>query len=85
MSGKFLMGNLHLDHIKPLSTAKTEEELRQLCHYTNLQWIWADVNMAKSDTWSPEDEKFWVENIYQNPDFMNLYVPDSVWSAILSS
>jgi hypothetical protein len=39
----------HIDHIKPLSLAKTEEELIALCHYTNLQPLWAIDNLTKSN------------------------------------
>lgn len=39
----------HIDHIIPLSSAETEEELYELCHYTNLQPLWAEENMKKSD------------------------------------
>lgn len=39
----------HVDHIIPLSSARTEEELIKLCHYTNLQPLWAAENIAKSD------------------------------------
>jgi len=39
----------HIDHIIPLSSAKTEEELYKLCHYTNLQPLWAEENMKKSN------------------------------------
>ena len=37
----------HIDHIVPLSSAKTIEELEKLCHYTNLQPLWASDNMSK--------------------------------------
>lgn len=37
----------HIDHIIPLSSAKTEDELYKLCHYTNLQPLWAIDNIKK--------------------------------------
>jgi hypothetical protein len=39
----------HIDHIIPLSSAKTEEELKQLCHYTNLQPLWGIDNLKKGN------------------------------------
>ena len=43
-------GDWHIDHIIPLSSATTEVELRKLCHYTNLQPLWAYDNMSKGAT-----------------------------------
>ena len=40
-------GKWHIDHIIPLSSANSEEELMKLCHYTNLQPLWAIDNFKK--------------------------------------
>lgn len=37
----------HLDHHIPLVSAKTEEELYKLCHYTNLKPMWGADNIKK--------------------------------------
>lgn len=38
-----------IDHIIPLSSAKTEEEMYKLCHYSNLQPMWYLDNIKKSN------------------------------------
>lgn len=40
--------DVHIDHIIPLSTAKTEEDVYKLCHYTNLQLLYATDNLKKN-------------------------------------
>jgi hypothetical protein len=43
-----LMGeHIHIDHIVPLSSANTEDEVYKLCHYTNLQPLWDEDNLKK--------------------------------------
>jgi len=39
---------VHIDHIIPLKTANTEEEIIKLCHYTNLQLLKAKDNLKKN-------------------------------------
>jgi hypothetical protein len=46
-----LAGN-QIDHVCPLSCAKTEEEVYKLNHYSNLRILPAAENLAKSDSWT---------------------------------
>jgi hypothetical protein len=41
-------GDWHIDHIIPLATAKTEEDVVKLNHHTNLRPMWAQDNLRKS-------------------------------------
>jgi len=56
MESKFVNGmnwenrsEWHIDHIIPLSTAKSEQELIALSHYTNLQPLWVIDNLKKGN------------------------------------
>lgn len=42
-------GEWHLDHIIPISIAKTEKEIYELNNYTNLQPLWMLDNLIKSN------------------------------------
>lgn len=40
---------VHIDHIIPLSIAKTKDEVIKLCHFSNLQLLKATDNLKKSN------------------------------------
>ncbi len=42
-------GEWHIDHIIPLSSAKSEEQPYDLCYYTNLQPLWKRDNLIKGN------------------------------------
>ena len=37
----------HIDHIIPLISAKNNQDIEKLMHYTNLQPMWAQENLKK--------------------------------------
>jgi len=39
----------HIDHKVPLASAKNNEEVYRLCHYTNLQPLWSEENYKKGN------------------------------------
>ena len=49
---------VHIDHIIPLSTAKTEKDVIKLCHYSNLQLLKAQDNLSKGSslTWNVDNK-----------------------------
>jgi hypothetical protein len=50
-------GKWHVDHVIPLASAKTPEDLIKLCHYTNLQPLWAIENILKRDKLPEQTEQ----------------------------
>jgi hypothetical protein len=55
---------LDLDHVIPVCTATTEEELLELNHYTNFQLLPSDYNrnIKKDNPWDQVDFEAWLEN-----------------------
>lgn len=49
MCWELLGKKIHIDHIIPLSSAKTEKDIYKLCNYRNLQPMWAEDNIKKSN------------------------------------
>lgn len=41
------ISKIHIDHIVPLDSARTEEDVLALCHFTNLRPVWASENLSK--------------------------------------
>ena len=50
-------GDWHIDHIIPMAAAKDEFEAEILNHHLNLQPMWADNNIKKSDSYKEEDKE----------------------------
>lgn len=46
----------HIDHIRPLSSFDLSDpsEFKKACHYTNLQPLWAEENLAKGKRFSSD-------------------------------
>lgn len=53
------MNGWHIDHIRPIASfdLSDPQQLHECFHYTNLQPLWAEDNLKKSDLWdgSPRD------------------------------
>ena len=47
-------GDWHIDHIRPCASfdLTVPEQQRQCFHWSNLQPLWANDNLAKADSWS---------------------------------
>jgi hypothetical protein len=42
--------NVHIDHIIPISSAQSHDEVLALSHFSNLQWLAHDENIRKRDS-----------------------------------
>ena len=62
------IGELHLDHVVPMSLAQTEDEAILLCHYSNYQLLTAKENLLKKDFYvNPTNLKRVLQH-HPNPD-----------------
>jgi hypothetical protein len=57
----------HIDHIIPLAAAENKSELIALCYYKNLEPLWENDNLIKSDNYDPKEKeeylKWYSENV----------------------
>ena len=54
---------VHIDHVIPLASGKTKQEMIELCHWTNLQYLLPSDNFSKHDKMPEELEK---EHFYES-------------------
>jgi len=75
MENKFVEGmswdrrqEIHFDHIIPISAwnLKDDKECRACWHYTNLQPLWAEDNLKKSNKYKKEDKDKYFDNFLKN-------------------
>ena len=73
---KMEWNNIHIDHIKPISSFNLddEEEFLDCCNYTNMQPLLAKDNLSKTDKWCFECDEYWHDNI-KGKEYMPIYIP----------
>ena len=76
--------NTNTDHIRPVQIFKDkigQESTNitpSLCnHHTNLQPLLIHDNSWKGNTWTKQDEEFWLHNIILCPNFKDVYFGSS--------
>ena len=62
------VGDLHLDHVVPVSLGQTEDEILLLNHYSNLQLLSADENQKKYNSYVNRLNLARVLEHHPNPD-----------------
>ena len=72
---KMDFNNIHIDHIKPVSSfnLEDEDEFLNCCNYTNLQPLLIKDNLSKNDKWTDEDDKYWNDNI-KDKEHLDIYI-----------
>ena len=65
MTPEMTFENIHIDHIKPISKFKLddEKEIQRCFNYTNLQPLLIKDNLIKGCKWTEDDEIHWTNNI----------------------
>jgi len=58
----FLSGDIHIDHIIPVSSfdLTMKEQQLQCFHYSNLQPLWAKENLSKSNSYEEQDKESYI-------------------------
>lgn len=56
-------GEWHIDHKIPISSAGSQVETELLCHYLNMQPMWAGANIAKSASFCAKEKEEMLSNI----------------------
>lgn len=56
-------GEWHLDHIIPLASSETLDELIKLNHWTNFQPLWKEDNLKKSNTYNEDDKREYMATL----------------------
>jgi len=73
---KMHAGNIEIDHIKPISAARSAEDLHALAHYTNLQPLLKSDNASKSARWSASDDATWRRLVLYQSARVDVFWPE---------
>lgn len=71
------LSNIDLDHIKPISTARTLEDVKVLSHFSNLQPLLKRDNATKSARWALADETPWRLHVSQHDLSSEIFWPSA--------
>jgi hypothetical protein len=69
------LDNIDIDHIKPISTARTVQDITALTHFSNLQPLLKRHNLTKSARWAEGDEAPWARHVSRHDECCDIYWP----------